>query len=79
MGVPRKKKTHLSHPQAELGFSHLCPVWDSNPHQPQRLDDPMIKCGNDTHSAEVQSTCSSVLCNHCIEPAYLCKPLSILT
>ena len=30
------EKTHLAHPQAELGLSHMWPEWGSNPHQTQR-------------------------------------------
>ena len=33
-GVPREN--HLTHPQAELGLSHMWPVRDSNLHQTQR-------------------------------------------
>ena len=45
-GVPRE--THLTHPQAEHGLSHMWPVRASNLHQSQRWDDRMIK------SAEIQ-------------------------
>ena len=34
MGEP--KKNHMTHPQAELGLSHMWPVRGSNPHQTQR-------------------------------------------
>ena len=34
MGDPEKK--HLTHPQAELGLSHMWPERGSNPHQSQR-------------------------------------------
>ena len=37
------EKNHLTHPQAELGLSHMWPEWGSNPHQTQRCDDPVIK------------------------------------
>ena len=30
------EKTTLTHPQAELGLSHMWPVWGSNLHQSQR-------------------------------------------
>ena len=33
-GVPQEN--HLTHPQAELGLSHMWPVRDSNLHQAQR-------------------------------------------
>ena len=45
-GVPWEN--HLTHPQAELGLSHIWPVRGSNLHQSQRCDDQMIK------SAEIQ-------------------------
>ena len=45
-GVPREN--HQTHPQAELGLSHMWPVRGSNLHQSQRWDDRMIK------SAEIQ-------------------------
>ena len=45
-GVPREN--HLTHPQAELGLSHMWPVQGWNLHQTQRLGDRMIK------SAEIQ-------------------------
>ena len=39
-GVGRKRenpeKNHLTHPQAELGLSHMWPERGSNPHQTQR-------------------------------------------
>ena len=41
MGEP--EKNHLTHPQAELGLSHMWPEGGSNPHQTQRLDDRVIK------------------------------------
>ena len=42
-GVPRESQ--LTHPQAELDWSHMWPVWGSNPHQPraQWWDDWVIK------------------------------------
>ena len=37
MGESREKRPgRLAHPQAELGLSHMCPMWDSNPHQTQQ-------------------------------------------
>ena len=30
------EENHLTHPQAELGLSHMCPERGSNPHQTQR-------------------------------------------
>ena len=41
------EKKHLAHPQTELGLSHMCPVWGLNPHQTQRRDARMVKCGNE--------------------------------
>ena len=48
-------KNHLTQPQEELDLSHIWPKWGSNPHQPQRWNDRMIKGDNETsrlnHSA----------------------------
>ena len=43
-GVPWEN--HLTHPQAELGLSHMWPVRGSNLHQSQRWCDQMIKSTN---------------------------------
>ena len=34
-GETKKKKKHLTHPQAELGLSHMWREQDLNPHQTQ--------------------------------------------
>ena len=49
MGRKREnpEKNHLTHPQAELGLSHMWPERGSNPHQTQRWDDRMVKCDNE--------------------------------
>ena len=35
-GDQNPEKNHLTHPQAELGLSHMWPERGSNPHQTQR-------------------------------------------
>ena len=59
LGVNEKKKKkkkeeeeekYMTHPQAELSLSHMCHVWDSNPHQTQRWDDQIVKRGIENHS-----------------------------
>ena len=39
----RREKNQLTHPQAELGLSHMWPERGSNPHDTQRCDDQVIK------------------------------------
>ena len=49
------QENHLTHPQAELGMSHMCPMQGSNPHRPQRWGDRTIK------SVEISDLTHSVM------------------